>query len=142
MKNLYIRKEGVVKNIKNDFGIYHKSVPFHLFPKVKEPFKNSWHDEDGDEEYLPEQPFYESYEMKLDFVYEGTLNSANSRIKAFLLFLQGGEFELYDEYTGIGRQKVRYVSVDTSANLYRRERDIVEFFVTLKVNDPITQITI
>lgn len=142
MKNLYIRKKGVVKNIKDDFGIYHKSVPYVLFPKVKEPFKNSWYDENGDDEYLPAVPTYESYEMKIDFVYEGTLNSANNKIKDFLSFLQGGYFEIYDEYSGIGRQKVRYVSVDTDGYLYRREKDVVEFSVTFKVNDPITQITL
>lgn len=142
MKKLLIKKDSVTKDIKQAYGIYTKSVPFLLYPKVKEPFKNSWYDEDGDDEYLPEIPTYESYEMTLDFVYEGATNTSNAQIKSFLDFIQGGYFKLYDEYTGIGRQQVRYVSIDQDATLYRREKDVVEFSVTFKVNDPITQITL
>jgi len=142
MKKLIINKDNTIKDVYRDFGIYTKHVPFILYPKAKEPYKKSWYDEDGDDEYLPATPRYEAYTMNVDFVYEGALNTANTNIKNFLDFIQGGYFSLYDEYTGIGRQKIRYVSVDENATLYRRDKDVVEFTVSLKVNDPVTQITI
>ena len=50
---------------------------------------------------------------------------------------------VYDTYTKIGRQKVRYVSVDDDI-FWRQEEggDIVVFVVTFKVNDPVTDITL
>lgn len=146
MKALLIKKETAsgsnTVNVLQSYGIHTKHVPFILFPKVKDLYKQSWHDEDGDDEYLPENPSYESYEMKVDFVYNGEANTANDKIRQFLQFLQGGWLTLYDEYTGIGRQKVRYVSVDDDATLYRRTKDVVQFSVNFKVNDPATNVTL
>lgn len=142
MERLLIKKDTVIKDTLADYGIYVKHVPFILFPKLKEPYSHSWYDEDGDDEYIPTTPRYESYNMTIDFVYKGAVNTANSNIKSFLEFLVGGYLTIYDEYTGIGRQKIRYVEVGDDASLYRRGNDVVEFNVTFKVNDPNTQVTL
>lgn len=142
MKKLLIKKDDITIDTLANYGIYVKHVPFLLFPKVKELHKITRYDDNGDYEYLPEEPSYEAYEMNIDFVYKGVLNTANAQIKSFLGFLQGGWLTIYDEYSGIGRQKVRYVSVDEDASLYRRGFDAVEFSVKFKVNDPNTQVTL
>lgn len=133
-----------------DFGCYVKSVPFNLFPKVKNIQTQKWNDENGDDEYMPAEPRYEAYEMEVEFVYKGNYGDANYDILKFIETIQGKWLKLYDSYTQIGRQMVRYVSLNDKATLYRRKgtndgslgKDYVTFKVKFKVNDPITNITL
>lgn len=125
-----------------EWNIWVKSVPFKIFPDLKDIPSRDWVDENGDDEYIPNTPKYKAYEMECELVYIGAYESANTQIKSFLSYLStGGAFKFYDTYTKIGRTNVRYVSFSDDA-LYRREGsdDIVQFSVTLKVNDPITDI--
>lgn len=127
-----------------EWGIYVKSIPFKLFPEIKELASRSWLDEDGDDEYYPSQPVFKAYEMDCQFVFIGVHGTANEQIKSFLTYLTtNGSFSLYDTYTQIGRKEVRYVSYSEDV-FYRRdhENDIVVFSVKLKVNDPLTDITL
>lgn len=144
MKRLLIGKEGdSVKDVLVEWGIYHKHIPFNLYPKIKEPPKVNFPDQDGDDEYLPATPHYEAYEMKATFIYKGPADTANANIRAFLDYLQGSYFTIYDEYSKIGRQKVRFVEADDDAYLFRRgDIDLVEFYVVFKVNDPKTDVTL
>lgn len=100
------------------WNCYVKSVPFNLFPKPKNISSQKWNDEDGDDEYIPTEIKYEAYEMKIDFVYLGT--DANTDIYNFLNTITGKWLKIYDNYTGIGRQSVRLVSVEDKATLYRQ----------------------
>jgi hypothetical protein len=55
----------------------------------------------------------------------------------------GAEFMVYDTYTKIGRQHMRFVSV--GEDIFHREiesGDVIVFSVTFKVNDPVTDITL
>lgn len=140
MKRLVLSKGDELKDVFTDFGIYTKSVPFKLYPKVKPFYSESWADEDGDDEFIPPAFKYEAYEMKVDFVYTGASYTANAKVKDFLDFLQGSELLMYDEFSRIGR-KVRYDSVDDDATLFRRSIDVVEFRVNFKINDPILEVT-
>ena len=127
-----------------EWGIYIKSVPFKLFPDLKEPPSRDWQDEQGNDEYIPDVPYYKAYEIDCEFVFIGTNGTANTQIKAFLSYLaEGGKFKMYDTYTKIGRTDVRYVSYSEDV-FYRREgqNDVVVFSVKLKVNDPLTDITL
>lgn len=127
-----------------EWNIWIKSVPFKVFPDMKDIPSRDWYDENGDDEFLPSTPFYKAYEIECEFVYVGAYESANTQIKSFLKYLaEGGFFKFYDTYTKIGRTNIRYVSNDEDI-FYRREGndDIVQFKVTLKVNDPITDITL
>lgn len=125
-----------------EWGIWVKSIPFLLYPKLKEPAKRSWPEQNGDDEYLPDSPVFEAYSMNVDFVFIGENSTANNQIKSFLNYLsKDGEFSIYDTYTGIGRTHVRYSSYSDKAFRRReKEKDIVQFTVTLKVNDPITDV--
>ncbi len=85
---------------------------------------------------------YKAYEIDCEFVFIGTHGTANTQIRNFIRYLaENGSFSIYDTYTKIGRQHVRYVSYSENV-FYRRdgENDIVVFSVKLKVNDPITEI--
>lgn len=127
-----------------EWGIYIKSIPFKIFPEMKEVATRSWIDENGDSEFLPDQPVFKAYEMECEFVYIGSHGTANDKIRSFLEYLAyGGHFIIYDTYTKIGRKDVRYISYSEDV-LYRRdgENDIVVFSVKLKVNDPISNLTI
>lgn len=127
-----------------EWNIWIKSVPFKVFPDMKDIPSRDWYDEHGTDEFLPTTPFYKAYETECQFVYIGVYESANTQIKSFLKYLaEGGFFKFYDTYTKIGRTNIRYVSNDEDV-FYRREGndDIVQFKVTLKVNDPITDITL
>lgn len=127
-----------------EWGIYIKQIPFKLYPDMKDLPSRDWMDEHGDNEYVPDTPYYKSYEMECEFVYVGTYGTANAKIRDFLKYLaEGGKFKIYDTYTKIGRTDVRYVSYSEDV-LYRREgqEDVVVFKVKLKVNNPITDITL
>lgn len=125
-----------------EWGIWIKSIPFLLYPKMKEPAKRSWPDQNGDDEYLPESPVFEAYTMNVDFVFIGERGTANSQIRSFMNYLsRDGEFSIYDTYSALGRTRVRYSSYSDKAFRRREEEnDVVQFTVTLKVNDPITEI--
>lgn len=125
-----------------EWGIWVKSIPFLIYPKLKEPAKRSWPDQNGDDEYLPDSPLFEAYTMNVDFVFIGQTGTANIQIKSFLDYLsRNGEFSIYDTYSAIGRTRVRYSSYSDKAFRRREgENDVVQFTVTLKVNDPITEI--
>lgn len=128
------------------WGIVCKSFPFKLYGEAKELPKYDWKDEDGDDEYVPDELPIAAYEVEVEFVYKGEVNTANTNVKDFLDYLTGrdgtgAELAVYDTYTMIGRQKVRFVSVDEDV-FYRQEGgcDVVVFSVTFKVNDPVTDI--
>lgn len=88
-----------------EWGIYVKSIPFKIFPEIKELAFRNWLDENGDDEYIPAQPVFKAYEMDCEFVFIGSHGTANERIRSFLEYLSnGGEFIIYDSYTQIGRK--------------------------------------
>lgn len=143
-------KPFLVRKLKNnslvrdslEWGIKVKSVPFKVFPDMKDIPSYDWKDSNGDDEYLPDNPTYKSYEMECEFLFIGEHGTANDKIRSFISYLStDGYFSIYDTYTKIGRTKVRYVS-NSPDILYRRDNsdDKVIFKLTLKVTDPITEI--
>lgn len=143
-----MKSDALVVDTLDNWGIVCKDFPFKLYGEAKELSNTDWMDEDGDDEYIPSELKIASYEMEVEFAYKGAMNSANTNIKAFLDYLTGrggtgAELMVYDTYTKIGRQSVRYVSVDDDI-FWRQEEggDIVVFVVTFKVNDPITDIVL
>lgn len=137
----------VVDTLSN-WGIVCKDFPFKLYGEAKELSSRDWKDEDGDDEYIPNELKIAAYEIDVEFVYKGDMNTANTKIRGFLDYLTGrggigAELKVYDTYTKIGRQSVRYVSVDDDI-FFRQEggNDVVVFVVTFKVNDPLTDIAL
>lgn len=142
-KPFYLQKEaGPVKDSYAEWNMHIQSFPVIYCPTVKEYAKNDWKDQDGDDEYIPQTPVYKAYEMKIGFLYVGPKDSFNLKIKAFWEYVRSGEFKIFDTHTGIGRQKVRYVSYDPNSFYRRNNGDIVQFSMTFKINDPITEITL
>ena len=143
-----MKNDALVVDTLDNWGIVCKEFPFVLYSEAKELPVNEWHDEDGDDEYIPEELKLSSYEVEVEFVYKGDVNTANAKIKGFLDYLTGkdgtgAELMVYDTYTRIGRQRVRYVGVDEDITWRQEESgDVMVFVVTFKVNDPVTDITL
>lgn len=129
------------------WGMVAKTNPFPALPTPKEPYKNEWLDENGDDEYNKKM-FYESFEFGVQFYIKTIGASAEatllSQIEAFFDKIKDGEFMIYDSYTGLGRKKVRYAGFNSEE--YKRRFKVTEdwaraiFTVTFKVNDPITKV--
>ena len=84
-----------------------------------------------------------AYEMDVKVGYKGDKLGANKAISSLLSSLSAGYVSIYDTYTGIGRQKVRLMKLNDNAELVRDDDgDILIFSVTLKVCDPITNISL
>ena len=136
MKQTWVQKgSDAAKDIKAEWGMYLKSIPFKAFPDVKDVFSREWVEENGEEEYLPPTPVFKSYEMDVQFVYLGALDTAGDKIFKFCEYMAGSEISLYDEFTGVGC-RCRFVSYDEKA-FYRRDEDTVQFSIKLKVNNPL-----
>lgn len=149
----YIQKEGTdstgasypVKELGEDFKLYEVDSKFYGNAAVKDIPTRSWHDEDGDDEFVPKTYKYKSYEMSVKLACKGDYMSANTTIKALKDYLSGGQFEIFDTFNGIGRQHVRFVEIPDDAVLYRHhlgEEECLVFTLKMKVNDPKTDITL
>lgn len=141
MKPTWVQKNtDAAKNINTEWGIITKSVPFNPFPDLKEVFKRDWPDVSGDQEYLPPIPKFKAYEIDVSFVYIGGFNTAGDKIRQFCEYIVGPEFSFYDEYTGNGF-RCRFVSYNNNA-FYRRDEDLVEFSLKLKINNPLSYVVL
>lgn len=139
--------------------------------KVKEPYKNDWLDEHGDEEYIASSGLYvEAFSLNLECAMfaigdqgqteEQLIANLNARLRAFRENLRAaGFFKIYDSFTGFGFKDVRLeefptpdaenYSVTSKFALTQSGGSLVKtrvgdqvrliFTVTLKVNDPVTQ---
>lgn len=151
---LYIKKAGSQTTVDTTtaYGVYVAEMPYLLLGEAKELPSNNWHDEHGDDEYIPSVLMMEAQEVEFTFAYKGDLSTASSSILSFIDFLRGAdgtgaEFSWYDPYWKIGRQATRYMELDDDAEYGEYEEGgtkkcMVKFKVTLKVNDPVTRITL
>lgn len=137
----------VVDSLDN-WGVVCKDFPFKLYGEAKELPSHNWLDEDGADEYVPKELKIAEYEIDVEFAYKGDMGTANTNIRGFLDYLTGrggtgAELKVYDTYTRIGRQHVRFVSVDEDVFVRQEDGgDVVVFVVTFKINDPVTEITL
>lgn len=146
-KPFYIQAEKDTKAIDTlEWGLLARSNPYPLLPKPKQPYKNEWFDEHGDQEYVAEM-YYESIEFSVSFyakAYDSEGVTAEEiirqQIEAFFSKINKGEFKIYDSYTGLGRQKVRYAGYEEESFVRRKDWARAIFTISLKVNDPITRV--
>lgn len=143
-KPFYIQSEGdsAATDTASAFGMVAKSNPYPLLPSPKEPYRNEWKDEDGDEEYTKKM-YYEAFEFEVSF-YVKTLGSSaastlRSQVLAFFDKVKDGEFKTYDSYTGMGFHKVRYAGYTEESFKSRSNYARAIFKVKFKVNDPVTR---
>ena len=134
----------------SDWSIYAVELPYIPMPNLKDPYSNDWYDEDGDDEYIPTTPHYKSIELKLKLACKTELGitSVTDSIRNCIKYMANqGEFRIYLNYgDGCGWQKCRYVGYDTEAKHFKQAiansnatEDVVVFEVSVKVNDPITE---
>lgn len=142
-KPLLLCKQGdqEVVDTNERWGIVVQQIPFKLLPDVKEYARTEWKDADGDDEFIPAIPRFKAYEMEVTFLCIAPHGQAHGRIRAFWDYVKAGELMLHDTYTGIARRRVRYAKFAPKA-LRRRsgQQDAVEFKMTFKVNDPVTEV--
>ena len=145
----YIQTEGDSAAINTtEWGLVAKTNPYPLLPNPKDPYKNEWHDEHGDEEWV-ERIFYESIEFTVSFyakAYDSAEKTAEeqlrSQIDGFFNKIKEGEFRIYDSYNGVGRQKVRYAGYSEDGFTRREDWARAIFKISFKVNDPITRMVL
>lgn len=128
----------------SEWGVELTSFPMQIMADAKDYYVNVWPDEDGDDEYIPDEIKMKSYEITIGFAYKG--NTPVTDIKNFVSYLAyGGEMKIYDQVSRIGRQNVRYVRYSPKAHQFvdlTTGSTVITFEVVLKVNDPVTQITL
>ena len=136
-----IKDNSIVRD-STEWGIMVKHIPFNIYPDMKDLSSYDWKDQNGIEEFIPDNPTYKAYDIECEFLFIGEHGTANDKIRSFISYLStDGYFSIYDTYTKIGRTKVRYVSNSPDV-LYRRDNsdDKVIFKLSLKVTDPISEI--
>lgn len=139
-------------DIKDTYKVVVKTHDYPSYRKPKEPYKNDWKDEHGDDEYVA-QMFYEAFTFKAECVMLASGSTARADLKAGVLAFQNalsGEFKVYDSWTGFGFQHVRLsqfpIPTDGNYDVFEarigntiQEYARVIFTVEFKVNDPVTQ---
>lgn len=144
---IYIKQEkpdaSVIETIE-EFGLYCVDIPFKPVSDVKEVTSRDWKDENGIDEYIPADGLkLSAYDIDIKFGYKGDKFGANEAISSFIEFLISGYVSIYDTYTRIGRQKVRFMKLNDNAELVRSDDgDILIFSATFKVCDPLTNISL
>ena len=122
-------------DIYDRYKIRIKSIPLQISSEVKDVQKRDWFDQHGDDEYISPNVFYKAYEVDVKFVYNGSLDTARDAIYPFIQSMQGSEFCIFDDWK-ISGIRCRYMSYSNDS-FYRRDRDLVEFSLKLKVNNPL-----
>lgn len=145
--------DGAVTDVFQAYGMVLEDMPSIIPLAPKNIYSHSWTDEDGDDEYIPENIKYESVECDFTFGCSSTdsSNTVFDKLNAFIAWLQSGIFSFYCEYSGIGRQDVRLSELQDDARyskhtLRRNGIDVTEevlsFTVTFKINNPKTDVSL
>ena len=145
-KPFYIQTDSdVAARDTQEWGLVAKVNPYPLLPNPKEPYKNEWLDENGDDEWC-EKMYYESMQFSVSFyikAYDTEESSAEDLIRKqvddFFSLINKGEFRVYDSYNGIGRRKVRYAGYSEESFTRRKNWARAIFQITFKTNDPVTR---
>lgn len=151
-KPFYIQygENALATDTKEAWGMVAKTNPYPLLPSPKDPYKNDWKDEDGDDEYTTYM-HYKGFEMEVEFyvkAVDGTTTTAaadlHTAVWSFFTAVREGNFRVYDAYTGLGFQRVRYAGSDFEDATFKERNGTatVMFTVKFKVNDPVTRMTL
>lgn len=144
-----IRKEkdgAAVMDTVADFGVWCAELPLDIGMAVKEPTARDWKDEDGEDAYTDGGLMLSAYDLTAKWAAKGTREAVRKNIRRFLDYLGGRDgsgvkMEMYSEWTGIGRRHMRLKSVG-SAKLDRDGSDVVTWETVLRVEDPVTEVTL
>lgn len=124
--------------IESYFGLTVKSLSIPTYPKLKELQFTSNPNEDGDVEYIPAIPFFESYEFEIKLAYIGTKGTLNSALSDFITYIGSTEFSLFSPYENKG-VRCRYAGYELDEGYRARNgMETNEFTLKFKVNTPTT----
>lgn len=154
-KPFYIQfATGSAIDILSQYSVIVKAHDYPMAFKAKEPYKNQFKDENGDDEYIPAGGLkIEAFTFKLECAMfaRPTANTKTENevlsdgIRAFRNALKSGAFKTYDAYTGFGFKDVRlseFPNPDQDAFDAMDGMARVIFTVVLKVNDPVTHMVL
>jgi len=139
-----IKKSSTTSDIYTAYGL--RVVKFPYLPinsKPKNIAKRTYYDQTGDYLHFPTTITYEGIEFTVRFAYKGAKDAANTNITNFITYISGVEISIYSEYLKVGRQRVRVIEINNDPAFYRdSKKDVVEFDITFKTEDPNTNITL
>lgn len=139
-------KDAAVKDTVADFDVWCEDLPFGVGMEAKEPTVRDWKDEDGEDSYTGTGLYMAAYDMNVKWLVKGPSGTCRDKVKAFLGYLSGRDgsgtkMKIYSEWTGVGRQHVRFKKAGDSAKLDRcGEEEVVSFETTLRIEDPTTEV--
>ncbi|MEF9922976.1 MAG: hypothetical protein RR854_00180 [Muribaculaceae bacterium] len=144
-KGFYLQKgTGIVKESNAEWGIVVKKFDWScMMLKPKEYASTDFKDQNGKYTFVPQVLKFESGKMKLTFLYIGAYNTFYQNLVAFQTYLaNGGEFKFQDQFSGIGRQNVRWTDSEAPDVISKNKADgdIFTFGMTFEFDDPITDI--
>ena len=155
MNSLLIKIDGSDSTVDvfQSYGMVLEDMPSIIPLTPKNIYSHSWPDEDGDDEYIPGTIRYEAVEVDFTFGCKSlsTDRTVFDMLSDFLAFLQSGTFSFYGEHNGIGRQGVRFSELQDDAQYHKHtlrssgedmSEEVLIFTVTLKINDPKTEIVL
>ena len=143
-QNLYFQAEGDASAWTE--GTYHLVAQVQSYQDnaaVKEPYKNTWFDEDGDDEYTV-QMFRKAFEFQVKFFVKATAASDTTAMDEIVAqrnafreeLIDSGSFKFYDSWNRCGFRSVRFVKDETEERHIDNGSAWMIFSVTFKVNDP------
>lgn len=122
------------------WGLRCSSFPYAVGGDAKDLPQNDWGDEDGVEEYYPEEGLpLKSYDIDVELVGKGDGAELAERVDGFLAYLTGRDgtgclMDVWSEHTGEVKRRVRFVKMDeTPAYTTDSEGLVARIAVTLKV---------
>ena len=138
-----IKKGSTVTDIYATYSMMVVDFPFVIQGKPKNIASRSYYDQNGDYEFIPSTIYYEPTEFTIRFAYKGSKQTAQGKINTFLTYISGAELSIYSEFIKLGRQKCRVSDEPEVVRFYSDgNKDLVEFTVKFKCNDPNTNITL
>ena len=141
----YVAKGGVV-DTQATYHVVCQECPFKLLPETKDVAKRDWHDEDGEDVYIPDDGVrFKAYDLEAKFLYVGEEENMAAELKGFVEFLYCKNTEganmlsIYDEYTKQGRRGCYVSDVGNELLAYSdTDKEVVaQFKVKFRVTDPV-----
>lgn len=123
-----------------EWGLVAKSQPYPLSVKVREPYKNTWLDEDGDEEYAEAGIRFESFELEVKFYIEtrpsAELTAADLidlQLQDFLSYMRKCcKHGFYDDSVDIGYKDVRLGTMSVEQDHTKDTPDRAWMIISIK----------
>lgn len=128
-------------DILQTYGVVVKKPDYPISWTPKDPYKNNWYDEHGDEEWVDEM-YYQAFTFKIQCIVLGNDESDAShaavlaQIRSFQAKVGSGELKVYDSWNKTGFAKVRLSGFSDASFESFGGRCRAFFSVEFKVNNP------